>query len=406
MKNKKENNTEIKKEFRLRGKKLYLTYAQLDKNVEFIKEDALNQLKDKLKSIKEYIIAEEKHQDGGIHIHCFFELNIRIDISGADYFDLIFNGKVYHGNYQIGKKKAAIIDYVVKECNYITNMHLPVKDGKVLKPEEHLFYVCQEEGLNKAEESLYEYYPLLAAKKGSTILKNLTRLSSFTLEKKSESNNLERVFKIEDFDQLPVETLNEIVGFIKDGLLNGFHITMVLYGPPGTGKTQLGRTIFNLMDIPYIEISDKEDFKKLDLSKHRGLLVDDLDFRVLERGIKLNILDSRAAKTIPYKYGAATTEAYIPRIITTNDLEGVYGGLPELKRRTKAIYIPHQISSQFNLHINVQNNYQQNNYYGDNLGVSKDKLDEILNRLKKLSNENIKNKQFDTGFDQNLIDIK
>ncbi len=197
--NNKKNNIETKKEFRLRGKKLYLTYAQLDRNIEFIKEEALNQLKDKLKSIKEYIIAEEKHQDGVIHIHCFFQLNIKIDISDSDYFDLIFNSKVYHGNYQIGKKKAAIIEYIVKECNYITNIHLPVKDGKVLKPEEHLFYICQEEGLNKSEEALYEYYPLLAAKKGSTILKNLTRLSNFNLKKKTESSDLERVFKIEDY---------------------------------------------------------------------------------------------------------------------------------------------------------------------------------------------------------------
>jgi hypothetical protein len=394
----KKNNKEIKKDFRLRGKKLYLTYSQLDKNVEFIKEEALNQLKNKLKSIKEYIIAEEKHQDGGLHIHCFFELNIKIDISGADYFDLIFNGKVYHGNYQIGKKKMAIISYLVKECNYITNMHLPVKDGKVLKPEEHLFYICKEEGLNRAEEALYEYYPLIAAKKGSTILKNLTRLSNFNLEKKTESTELERIFKIEDFDLLSEKSFLEIIEWVNEGLSKGFPITLVFHGPPRTGKTQLGRSIFQSLGISFLEISDIQDLKKLDLTFHRGLLVDDLDFAQLNRGILLNILDSRASKTIPVKYGAVTTEAYIPRIVTTNNLNSLHNGLEELKRRTKVIYIPEKISSKFDIQIHIQNNY----YFGDNIGVSKEKLDKILYRFnsfaKKLSNKN----SFNSDFDKNL----
>ena len=43
------NKYKNKKQFRLRGKKLFLTYPQLDKNIEFIKEEALSQLKLKIK---------------------------------------------------------------------------------------------------------------------------------------------------------------------------------------------------------------------------------------------------------------------------------------------------------------------------------------------------------------------
>lgn len=392
----KKDNIKIKKEFRLRGKKLYLTYAQLDSSIEFIKEETLEQLKKKIKNIREYAISQEFHKDGGIHTHCFFELNVKIDISGADCFDLIFNGKSYHGNYQIGKRKQALLEYIVKDGDYITNMLLPVKDGKLLKPEEHLFYICQEEGLNKAEESLYEYYPLLAARKGSTILNNLSRLNVFNLGKKNETTDIERVFHINDFDKLPDKTFDQIINWIKDGISSGFSMTMVLHGPPGTGKTQLGRSIFNFMKTPYLEVSEIQDFKKLDLTKHRGILVDDVDFEPLSRGIRLNVLDSRASKTVDVKYGSVTTEAFIPRIVTTNNINAVHGGLKELERRIKVIFIPEQISSKFDLQINIQN-IQQNYYFGDNIGISKEKLNEMSIEL-----EEIKKKLIN----QNVIDIK
>lgn len=402
MKNKEKNDIK-QKQFRLRGKKLFLTYPQLDKNVEFIKEEALNQLKTKLKSINEYLIGEEKHQDGGVHLHCYFDLNIKEDISDVNHFDLIFNGIQYHGNYQIGKRKQALIEYIIKESDYITNMILPVKDGRLLKPEEHLFYICKEEGFNKAEESLYEYYPLLAARKGASILKNLSRLSNFNLEKKTVSTDLERVFKIEDFDKLPAETFNDITGWIKDGIRSGFPITMVLYGPPGTGKTQLGRSIFNYMKMPFLEISEIQDFKKLDLTKHRGILVDDVDFEPLSRGVRLNILDSQASKTVDVKYGSVSTEAFIPRIVTTNDINAVHGGLKELERRIKVIFIPEKISSKFDLHINVQ---QNNYFFGDNIGISKERLAEMLAEFEEIKKRLPKQKNQDSGFDQNIIDIK
>lgn len=402
---KEKDNIKIKKEFRLRGKKLYLTYAQLDPSVEFIKEEALEQLKKKIKNIREYAVSQEFHKDGGIHIHCFFELNVKIDISGADCFDLIFNGINYHGNYQIGKRKQALLEYIIKDGDYITNMILPVKDGKLLKPEEHLFYICQEEGLNKAEESLYEYYPLIAARKGSTILNNLSRLNSFNLGKKNETTDIERVFHIDDFDKLPDKTFDQIINWVENGISSGFSMTMVLHGPPGTGKTQLGRSIFNFMKTPYLEVSEIQDFKKLDLTKHRGILVDDVDFEPLSRGIRLNVLDSRASKTVDVKYGSVTTEAFIPRIVTTNNINAVHGGLKELERRIKIIFIPEQISSKFDLQINIQN-IQQNYYFGNNIGISKERLNEMSIELEEIKKKLIKQKEFNNDFNKNLIDIK
>jgi UDP-N-acetylmuramoylalanine-D-glutamate ligase len=159
------------------------------------------------------------------------------------------------------------------------------------------------------------------------------------------------------------------------------------------------------MKTPYLEVSEIQDFKKLDLTKHRGLLVDDVDFEPLSRGVRLNILDSRASKTVDVKYGSVTTEAFIPRIVTTNNINAVHGGLKELERRIKVIFIPEQISSKFDLQINIQN-IEQNYYFGDNIGISKEKLAEMLIEFEEIKKRLPKQKEFNNGFDQNLIDIK
>jgi hypothetical protein len=112
-----------------------------------------------------------------------------------------------------------LLEYIVKDGDFITNMILPVKDGKLLKSEEHLFNICQEEGLHKAEKSLYEYYPLLAARKGSTILNNLSRLNIFNLGIKNETTDIERIFHINNFDKLPDKTFDQILNWIKNSII-------------------------------------------------------------------------------------------------------------------------------------------------------------------------------------------
>ena len=86
-------------------------------------------------------------------------------------------------------------------------------------------------------------------------------------------------------------------------------------------------------------------------------------------------------------------------------LDAVHCGLKELERRIEAIFIPEKISSKFDIQINIQN-VQQNYYFGDNINISKEKLDEMMHAFEEIRKKLPKQKEFNSGFDQNLIDIK
>jgi len=107
-----------KKKFRLQGKNLFLTYSQTD--LALTREDILNQLS-KLLCIKGYLIAQELHQNGGTHFHVVVSLKKRCDIRNPKALDLLFNNKIYHGNYQVARNTNATKEYVLKtdkECIY------------------------------------------------------------------------------------------------------------------------------------------------------------------------------------------------------------------------------------------------------------------------------------------------
>ena len=82
------------------------------------KEEALKILDSKL-LIKEYVICEEKHEDGSPHLHAFIKLKARVHFK-KDRFDL----EEYHGNYQTAKSFRSVIRYVTKDGNYISNIDI------------------------------------------------------------------------------------------------------------------------------------------------------------------------------------------------------------------------------------------------------------------------------------------
>lgn len=70
--------------------------------------------------IKHYIVAQEPHLDGSLHLHCYLNYHKKVQW-GPHRWDLNDGQTVYHGNYQKANSWRAVARYVTKGANYISN---------------------------------------------------------------------------------------------------------------------------------------------------------------------------------------------------------------------------------------------------------------------------------------------
>lgn len=101
--------------FRIDSKSWFLTFPKCL----LTKEEALNLLKLKLikakKALRGAVVAEELHEDGTPHIHCFLLLQDRFNCVNPRFWDL----GDYHGNYQKARCIDDVVKYIKKDGNII-----------------------------------------------------------------------------------------------------------------------------------------------------------------------------------------------------------------------------------------------------------------------------------------------
>jgi len=97
--------------FRLSGVNLFLTYPQCS----ILPKDAEAALSKKLKHYEWSIWGSELHEDGSPHLHALVHLRKPCDFRTSTCLDLLTSGGVVsHGNYQVARDPAAVLDYVIK----------------------------------------------------------------------------------------------------------------------------------------------------------------------------------------------------------------------------------------------------------------------------------------------------
>lgn len=106
--------------FRLKNKKILLTYPQL--NQDYTAQEMGEHFKYVHQRVIDFayiICCRENHQDGNHHYHIYFESRQPVQTTNERYFDLNFNGNVYHPNIEsITKTPYKTVEYVMKDGDY------------------------------------------------------------------------------------------------------------------------------------------------------------------------------------------------------------------------------------------------------------------------------------------------
>lgn len=117
------NNRQVRaaSKFRIRSTQLFLTFAEcpIDKTC------ALSQLLARWEyfalTVQKYIIAQEKHQNGNYHLHCYFQFETELSVYDNSFADIWLAGKWFHGNYQSARCAKNVAKYCTKDGDFISN---------------------------------------------------------------------------------------------------------------------------------------------------------------------------------------------------------------------------------------------------------------------------------------------
>lgn len=324
--------------FRLRTKKFILTYSKLP-NLDDLEEQVLMSFEDifGLECGFNYLIVREAHETGEPHIHAFLEFHSVQNIYAADKLDIRLNlsnneEQIFHGNYQSSRSKSGSIKYLLKSVSDYkslkTNMKLPVFDNKFYtNMEDHLFDVTKEEGLDKAIEVLYEFYPQQMVKQGSSIIRNLMIVEAHTENLRPD---IPPKFKTTDFVISPTLT-----NWIKEDKVQN----LIMFGPSGTGKTELAKSITSSLGLKTLFVREKEALKKFG-SYHKAIIFDDLNLSKFEREELINLTDMDNISQVRCLYGTVFIPPRTLKIFTTNLIDPYLAYGKVITRRVLIVEIP------------------------------------------------------------------
>lgn len=340
------------KKFRIRSKTYFLTYPRVPATIGLegaFKSQLQAAFHDEKYEQMNYFIVRETHVTGDPHIHCYIEFpGIKPVYSREKLHVIIKTDKGPHlcqGNYQAGKNKSAIINYLLKtakkSADIYTNMRLPITKGMYFdEPVEHLYYVMKTAGLKKAINLLYEEYPKLAINRGTAIRKNLEEASKHFASQ--EVDNAVQTRDITEFNEIP----NKIQDWMTKGKK---HKALLLYGPSGVGKTELAKSICKKLGLKYVIIRDVNALSGLSSALYDAAIIfDDLDVENISDPMLIHLYDVENVSQIRVLYGTAEITPLNTRIFTTNFPTDFTRNKKALLRRLELVEVPR------NLYVSVK----------------------------------------------------
>lgn len=329
---------------RVNAKKLLLTYSQCSIDV----KSCLNALSVILKmhnrSIAEYVLSNEKHQDGSSHIHAYIELDNKIDTRNMRLFDINWEGKLYHPNILKSKYKTACVAYILKDVTDLDSSAFIVSKGlkRLLTIHENKIKLLsyQNAVLALARNGLIEdAMELVEDKEPGRIMTSHVSLRRSLSALQSDKSSLT---KFVDCSHRP--EVIDVHKQLKEAHAN--YITPMLVGETQTGKTLLMLDfIKNTLKLNPLTVNNIDSIRYFEPSKHNALFFDDCDFGSIQsEEMLLKLLDCESATTFNIKHGSVQIPACTARFICSNFLLSYYVGeriasQPRIARRLKVINI-------------------------------------------------------------------
>ena len=74
-----------------------MTYPRCDAPKDVLVKNLTAKFKEK--GIEKMVVGQERHKDGGLHLHAVVILGKKTNIKDPRALDIVFDGKRYHGNY-------------------------------------------------------------------------------------------------------------------------------------------------------------------------------------------------------------------------------------------------------------------------------------------------------------------
>ncbi len=269
---KKRKKSHKKSRKRIQAHKFFLTFPQCE--VEPFQ--ALNRVLLKYPNLKWIIVAREKHETKGNHLHIIFWLKNIERYRDVNHWDWIV-GK--HGNYQIVRNVVKVVKYVTKHPDYVTHgidvptwlkSHL-TKNGASFE----LVAKLMQEGVSL--EALDELHPGMVARN----LQKLEKYEQFLQSKKrkAEAKTL-AVWDALDIGAMDLDFRS--LGLWLNKNLNGRRRPMKmkqlwLWGSTNLGKTTLvlhlmktHRTYWVPLDIGHLDDYDDADYDLIIFDEFKG----------------------------------------------------------------------------------------------------------------------------------------
>jgi len=341
------------KEWRLAGKKIFLTYSRCDLSLEYVYEQLINKL-NHLK-VTNFVLSIENHKDQevkGTHIHAFLELVRRLDTINVRFFDIeVVNtstGEIdgFHPNMVIAKYRSKVIEYVVKDVlnveEAIGEKRLIISDRIRISLNNDLEMMCTEEIMLKLAEinKINDAMLLLKERQPATFMK-----SHVSIRRSLHAAYLLHVgceLKY-NWDQFVVpKGLKEQMLAVTEK-----NQALVLLGDSATGKTAFMLAfIKEELGLNPLKIESVDGLRFFNPGVHTAILYDDVDFETLRhsRESLIHYLDCENSSTIRILHGTVSIPRGIPRFITSNRKLDHYIRpdilrLQEIQRRFKTIDI-------------------------------------------------------------------